>query len=114
MMENDKLINELHAIAMNPTQEPNLEYFKQYNISEEGLLKIKEITDTITQQYTSLQNLQTDLSKKQMQMQLQQLDELSKSGVQASDVIRSLNDSPKDSLAASKNSPRTTGLKYPV
>src|SRR5690606_28498853 len=114
MMENDKLINELHAIAMNPTQEPNLEYFKQYNISEEGLLKIKEINDTITQQYTSLQNLQTDLSKKQMQMQLQQLDELSKSGVQTFDVIRSLKDSLKDSLDESKNSQNTTRIMYIV
>ncbi len=113
-MENDKLINELHAIAMDPTQVPNLEYFKQYNISENGLLKIKEINDVITQQYTSLHNLQSDLSKKQMQMQLQQLDELSKSGAQTFDVIRSLKDSLKDSLDESKNSQNTTRRMYIV
>lgn len=114
IMDNDNLINELHAIAMNPTQAPNLEYFKQYNISDEGLLKIKEINDTITQQYTSLQNLQTDLGKKQMQMQLQQLDELSKSGAQTFEVIRSLKDSLKDSLEESKNSQDTTRIMYIV
>lgn len=113
-MENDNLINELHAIVMDPLQTPNLEYFKQYNISDDGLLKIKEINDTVTQQYANLQSLQSDLGKKQLQMQLQQLDELSKSGVQTFEVIRSLKDSLKDSLDESKNSQTITRRMYIV
>lgn len=113
-MENDNLINQLHKIVMDPLQTPNLEDFKEYKISEDGLLKIKEINDTITQQYINLQSLQSDLGKKQLQMQLQQLDELSKSGVQTFDVIRSLKDSLKDSLDESKNSQNTTRRMYIV
>lgn len=113
-MDNDDLINELHAIAMNPLLVPNLEYFKNSNISEGSFLKVKEINDVITEQNKSIQNLQSDLGKKQMQMQLQQLDEMSKSGLQTFDVIRSLKDSLKHTLDESKNSQNATRRMYIV
>lgn len=113
-MENDTLINELYNVAMDPMQTPNLDYYKQYHISDNGLLKIKKINDVISQQYKSIQHLQSELGKKQMEMQLQQLEELSKSGVQTFDVIRSLKDSLKDSLDESKNSQNITRIMYIV
>lgn len=111
-MENDALINELHAVTMNPMQAPDLQYFKRYNISEDSFLKIKQINDVVTEQAMELNRLNGPLSDKQMQIQLQQMDEMVNSLKETFIVISKLKVSLQDTLKESKTSQGITKWMY--
>ncbi len=110
-MENNKLIFDLHSVLTDPNNHPNPEYFKQYQLTPESIIKIKEINDVIAQQAVMLQNFQSPVGKKQLEIQLQQLEKVAESGSQSFDVIKKLKDSLNDTLVSSKKSQGiTTGM----
>lgn len=113
-MQNDILITELYKFLKHPSQTNDLDIFKKYNLSTDSIFKLKELNQLIHPQAANIQELQLNLGKKQLQMQYQQLDQLSKSGSQTFEVIKSLKDSLQHSLDESKNSQNITRVMYVV
>lgn len=106
------LITDLHAIVTNPSTNPNPEYFKQYNLTDESILKINEINNVIAQQASMIQNYQSPVGEKQLQIQMLQLEKTAESGIQSFDVIKKLKDSLNDTLLTSKKSQSITTWMY--
>ena len=111
-MENNIFITDLHALLTNPNAHPNPEYFKQYNLTEESISKINEINNVIAQQAMMIQNFQSTLGEKQLQIQLQQVEEMRDSLKQTFMVISDLKLGLKDTLKESKTSQGITKWMY--
>lgn len=111
-METNNFISELHTVVTNPQATHNPDIFKQYNLTDDSVLKIKQIQDVIAQQSTLLQNYQSPIGEKQLQIQIKQMEESLVSLKQTFNVISDLKFSLKDTLKESKNSQNITKWMY--
>ena len=111
-METNNLIGELHAALKDPNNTTPLEYFKKYQLTDDSLLRIKDINDTLAKQSEIIQNVQSPLGKKQLEIQERQMDKMVDSLEETFTVISELKFSLKDTLKESKNSQNITKWMY--
>ncbi|PVW16235.1 hypothetical protein [Marixanthomonas spongiae] len=111
-METDKLLHEIYNIVKNPNLQPDLAYFEKYGLSEDSLARIDDINKTVTNQYNTIQLLQTPLGEKQLKNQLAQVEKMTQSGEQTFEVIHDLKESLKHTLKESENSQNITKIMY--
>ncbi|WP_027125111.1 hypothetical protein [Gelidibacter mesophilus] len=100
-METNNLIAELYAIVQDPNLQPDLEYFKKYNLTDDNLIKIKAINDNIAQN-----------AYRNNEIQMRQQQKLLESGDQTFELIKNMKLGLNDTLESNRRAQSISTWMY--
>lgn len=100
-METNNLIAELYAIVQDPNLQPDLEYFKKYNLTDDNLIKIKAINDNIAQN-----------AYRNNEIQMRQQQKLLELGDQTFELIKNMKLGLNDTLESNRRAQSISTWMY--